>query len=367
MYFVTMILVPLLSTFFFVDLMKEGLPLKVPTAIVDLDHSPLSRSVTRSLNAGELINITHDAESYSAALDLVKKGEVFGFFIIPENFEKKAYSGEETTMTYYSNLTFYVPGTLSFKGFKSTAVAAMQGISETTLTMTGLPEDMIGDLMVPVNVNIQQPGNPWTNYSIYLSNSFAPGVLALMVMLVTAFSICEEIKRATSTRWLDRAGGSVVIALFGKLIPQSVIFTIIGIGMQAVLYKFCHFPLNNHPLHMILAVWLLVVACQWLAVTFICVVPNLRLALSLCSLTGILAFSIAAFSFPVEAMYGGIGIFSYILPIRYYFLIYIDQALNGIPIFYSRWYYIALMLFVPVGLLGVNRLKKRLLNPVYVP
>lgn len=367
MYFVTMILVPLLSTFFFVDLMKEGLPLKVPTAIVDLDHSPLSRGVTRSLNAGELIDITHDAESYSEALDLVRTGEVFGFFLIPENFEKKAYSGEETTMTYYSNLTFFVPGTLTFKGFKSTAVAAMQGISETTLTMTGLPEDMIGDLMVPVNVNIQQPGNPWTNYSIYLSNSFAPGVLALMVMLVTAFSICDEIKRATSPRWLDRAGGSVVIALLGKLIPQSVIFTVIGIGMQAILYKFCHFPLNNHPLHMILAVWLLVVACQWLAVTYICFVPNLRLALSLCSLTGILAFSIAAFSFPVEAMYGGIGIFSYILPIRYYFLIYIDQALNGIPLYYSRWYYIALLLFVPVGLLGVKRLKKRLLNPVYVP
>ena len=40
-------------------------------------------------------------------------------------------------------------------------------------------------------------------------------------------------------------------------------------------------------------------------------------------------------------MYGGIAIFSYIVPIRYYFLIYIDQALNGIPIYYSRFYYVA--------------------------
>ncbi|MDE6402853.1 MAG: ABC transporter permease, partial [Muribaculaceae bacterium] len=97
------------------------------------------------------------------------------------------------------------------------------------------------------------------------------------------------------------------------------------------------------------------------------VVPNLRLSLSLCSLTGILAFSIAGFSFPVDNMYGAIGIFSYILPVRWYFLIYIDQALNGIDIFYSRQYYMALILFFLAAAALAPRLKKRLLNPVYVP
>ena len=96
-------------------------------------------------------------------------------------------------------------------------------------------------------------------------------------------------------------------------------------------------------------------------------IPILSLSVSVCSLTGILAFSIAAFSFPVDQMYGAIGIFSYILPIRYYFLIYIDQALNGIPLYYSRFYYIALLVFPLIGLLGLGRLRKRCLNPVYVP
>ena len=34
-YFVMMVIVPVLSTIFFVDLMKEGLPLQAPTAVVD--------------------------------------------------------------------------------------------------------------------------------------------------------------------------------------------------------------------------------------------------------------------------------------------------------------------------------------------
>lgn len=66
-------------------------------------------------------------------------------------------------------------------------------------------------------------------------------------------------------------------------------------------------------------------------------------------------------------MYGAVGIFSYIVPIRYYFLIYIDQALNGIPIYFSRYYYAALLGFLLLPAVGLNRLKRHALNPVYVP
>ena len=65
-------------------------------------------------------------------------------------------------------------------------------------------------------------------------------------------------------------------------------------------------------------------------------------------------------------MYGGVAIFSYLVPIRYYFLIYIDQALNGIPFYYSRFYYIALLAFLLLPVLGLRRLAKQLAHPVYV-
>ena len=97
---------------------------------------------------------------------------------------------------------------------------------------------------------------------------------------------------------------------------------------------------------------LLVMSSQAFAVLVTELLPNARLSMSIVSLTGILSFSIAGFSFPVDKMYGGVAIFSYILPIRNYFLIYIDQALNGIPIYYSRVYYIVMlvMLLLPVVL-----------------
>ena len=118
---------------------------------------------------------------------------------------------------------------------------------------------------------------------------------------------------------------------------------------------------------MITAMLLFVAASQAFALLVCCLLPNLRFALSVLSLFGILSFSIAGFSFPVEDMYPMIGVFSYILPIRYYFLIYINTALNGYELFYVRWEYIALILFLLTPFSMLWRLKRSSLHPVYVP
>ena len=60
-----MIGVPLFSAFFFLNLLGEGLPLKVPTTIVDMDNSSMSRQVVRSLSATELIDVHTKALSYN--------------------------------------------------------------------------------------------------------------------------------------------------------------------------------------------------------------------------------------------------------------------------------------------------------------
>jgi len=366
-YLVMMLVVPVFGAFFFINLMAEGLPLKVPAAIVDLDHSSLSRRVTRNLSASELIDLTAEPLDYASARDMVRTGSIFGFFLIPDNFEKDALSGRDATITYYCNMTYFVPGTLAFKGFKTQAVTTVGGLAVATLTAAGLSDDKAGELINPVNMDIRAPGNPWLNYNYYLSNSFVPALLALLVALVTAFSICVEIKDGTSPQWLRASGGSMIMALMGKLIPQFAVWSVTGMALLGAMYGLGGFPLNCPVWHIVLAMELLIMASQWFAVICCCIIPNLRLAVSTCSLSGILAFSIAAFSFPVDQMYPSIGIFSYILPIRYYFLIYIDQALNGIDLYYSRFYFIGLLAFPIVGLLGLHRLYKRCINPVYVP
>ncbi len=335
-YLIVMVVVPMVTAWFLIDLMREGLPLQLPTAIVDLDHTTTSRRTARNLAANELVDVVYSPETYHDAMELLRKGKIYGFFMIPSNFERDAVSRKETTITYYVNLAYYVPGSLSFKSFKQTAVTTTGGIMVTSLVSAGVDEGMIRNMIQPVVTQVHPYGNPWTNYSIYLSNSFIPCALQLIIFQITAFSFLQEIKRGSSIRWIQDAGGSIVKACFGKLIPQYLIFATVGMAMLGMLYGFSHFPLNGSTLGMVTAMLLFIAASQAFALTICSIIPNLRFALSILSLIGILSFSIAGFSFPVEQMYGGVGIFSYILPIRYYFLIYINTALNGYELYYCR-------------------------------
>lgn len=363
-----MFMVPLFSAFFFLNLMNEGLPIRIPVGVVDLDQSQLSREMTRALASSQMLDLVTADEDYHSALTKVRNGEIFGFFYIPDDFQRDTYAQRSPTLTFYSNMTYFVPGTLSFKGFKTVAVSTTAGVASSTLMATGAVDmAQVKTLLQPVVVDTHPLGNPWMNYSIYLSNSFLAGIIALMVMLMTAYSILDEVKRGTSPQWLATAGGSMTVAMFGKLLPQTVIWSAIGVAVQSLLYGYCHFPMNCPAWHMIVAMVLLVVGSQALSVMICEMIPNLRFALSINSLIGILALSVAGFSFPVENMYGAVAIFSYILPLRWYFLIYIDQALNGIPLFFSRFYYVALLLFPIISFVGLRRLRGHCENPVYLP
>ncbi len=366
-YLFAMIIVPLGCAIFFLTLLNEGLPMRSPTAIVDLDHSTLSRQITRELASEQPISILEDCESYSDALQAVREGRVFGFFVIPEDFERNTIGGRQPSISYYCNMTYFVPGTFVLKGFKTIAVTTTAGMVRMQLSAIGAPSPVTGALIQPVSFQLNGPGNPWTNYSYYLTPSFMIGVLALMIMLTTVFAITDEIKNRTAPIWLRKAGGSIIAAVSGKLLPQTVIFCIVGWCIMSLMYGFFLLPVAGNIWVLVACMPLFVIANQSLALLICSVIPNPRLAFSAVALTGILTFSFAGFSFPVESMYGAIGILSYIVPARHFFLMHINEVLWGAPLYYMRLEIISLLLFPLAAIPVLPLLKRACKRQIYVP
>lgn len=365
-YWVGIFFLPLFTFLLLTSLMEQGLPTKVPAGLVDHDGTSLSRSMSQSLGGMQLVDIVDMPTSFTEARHRMQEGKIYGFFMIPENFQADLLSGKSPKVTFYTNMTYYVPATLLFKTFKSTAVYAKAGVVVEIMDNAGVT-DAPTSLLQPVNISGRGIGNPWLNYGVYLCNSFIPAVLQLMIMLMTCYTLGEEIKYKTSVRTLRMAGGSIYKAVFARLLPQTVIWIVIALFMQVWLFKFNHYPMNGSWWWMSLSQIMFVLASQGFALFFFCLIPNLRLSLSACALLGILSFSIAAFSFPVESMYPAMGIFSWILPTRYNFLIYIDQALNGRDIFYSRVWFVAYIVFMVLPIFTVWHLRKDFAKPIFVP
>lgn len=360
-------LLPLFCFLFLTDEMQQGLPTRVPAGIVDRDGSALSRQVTQNLGGMQMVDLTETPQSYTEARHLVQEGKIFGFFFIPENYEADLLAGRTPIITFYTNMTYFVPASLLFKTFKTTALYAKAGVAMEVIESVGVDADNMTPMLNPVNITARAIGNPWLNYGIYLCNSFVPSVLQLMIMLVTCYTLGMEIKRGTSRQLLRDSGNSMIKAVAATLLPQTIIWWVIAIFMEAWLFKFNHFPMNGSWGWITLSELMFVLASQGFGLFIFCVLPNLRLSLSVSALIGILSFSIAAFSFPVESMYGAVGIFSWILPIRYNFLIYIDQALNGIDIYYSRWWYVAYIIFMLLPFTMLWHAKREYQDQVYAP
>ncbi len=360
-------LLPLFLFLMLANMMEEGLPQKTPAAMVDKDGSSLSRQMTLNIGGMQMVDLRYESNSFTEARHLMQEGKIYGFFLIPENYQADLMAGRNPVITFYTNMTYYVPGSLLFKTFKSSATYSKAAIVSGALESLGATEDQVKPLLQPVNIQCRGLGNPGLNYGIYLGNSFIPCVLQLMIMLITCFSLGQEIKYGMSRQLLRRADGSIVKAVFGKLLPQTAIWTVVAIFMESWLFKYNAYPMNGSWLWITLSEVMFVVATQGFALFIFCLLPNLRLSLSICALTGILSFSIAAFSFPYESMYPAIGILSWILPVRYNFLIYIDQALNGIDIYYSRVWFVAYIVFMLLPLPLLPRLRRCMARPVYVP
>ncbi len=366
-YLFCIFIAPLISMLFFLSLMQEGLPKDLPVAVVDLDNSETSRNLVRQLEAFEQTRVSLRTGSFSEARTAMQKGQVYGIFYIPENFSVEATTGKQPKLSYYTNATYLIAASLLFRDMKTMSVLANGAVGLQTGTAKGLTEDQIMAQLQPIVIDTHVIGNPWLNYSVYLNNTLLPGILQLLIFSVTVFSIGTEIKQGTARQWLQKGGNSLTVSLIGKLLPHTVLFTLVAWTLMALLYGYHAFPLNSGWGPMLAASFLLVIASQATGVFMIGVLPTLRLGLSFACLFGMIAFSIVGFSFPVLAMDPTLQALSTLFPLRHYFLIYVDQALNGRELFYSWSEYVWLAGFLLLPLLIGRNLKNALLYFKYIP
>ena len=367
LYLFSMVVAPLFCYVFFTTLMGSGLPTDMPVGIVDQDQTSTTRQLSRTLDAFQQSKIVARYPTFNEAREAMQRREIYGFYYIPEGTTAQAQAQRRPTVSFYTNNTLLIAGSLLFKDMKTMSELASGAVVQATLLAKGATEEQAMAFLQPIVIDTHPLQNPWLNYSVYLNNTFAPGVLMLLIFMVTVFSIGVEIKERTARQWLRIGHNSIWISLAGKLLPHTAIFFLMGILYNVYLYGFLHFPCHSGIGPMLLATLCLVLASQGMGILMIGVLPTLRLGLSFASLWGVLSFSMCGLSFPLMGMHPTLQALANLFPLRHYFLIYVDQALNGYPMIYSWTNYVALLLFMLLPFLVAPRLKGALIYYKYVP
>lgn len=366
-YWFCMIAAPLFCFVFFTSLMAEGLPTDMPLGLVDNDNTTTSRSLARNLDAFEMTSIKEQYANVTEAREAVQRGDIYGFYYIPKGTTRKAQRQELPVVSFYTNYSYLVAGSLLYRDMRTMSELASGAASRTVLYAKGATERQAMAFLQPIVIDSHAINNPWLNYNVYLSNVILPGLLMLFIFMVTVFSIGTEVKYNTVHDWLIMARGSMFHALAGKLLPQTLIFFLIGIAFAIGLYGVLHFPCHCGLPTMLLVMFLGIIGAQGLGVFMFTMLPTLRMSLSFASLWGVISFSICGMSYPVMAMHPTLQGLSLLFPLRHYFLLYVNCALDGYPLMNAAPYVVGLLLFALLPLLLLRRLKKMLLVVPYIP
>ena len=366
-YLFCMVIAPIFCFVFFSTLMEKGLPSNLPAGVVDLDNTATTRNIIRNLDAFQEIKIVAHYESVSQARKAIQRGEIYSFYYIPRGTTEKALANRQPKVSFYVNYSYLIAGSLLYKDQRTMSELASGAIGRATLYAKGATESQAMAFLQPIVIETHALNNPWLNYSVYLCNTLFPGLLMLLIFLTTVYALGTELKENTAGQLMKESGNSIVTALTGKLFPHTIVFFIIAVFYNVYLYGFLHYPCNSGIFPMLLAGLLLVLASQAFGVFLFGLFGSLRLALSAASLWGVISFSISGFTFPVMAMHPTLQALANLFPLRHYFLIYVDLALNGYPLIYAWHSVVALLIFMLLPFFILKKLRAAMLHYVYIP
>lgn len=363
-----MVVAPLSFLGFFASLMGAGLPTKLPAAVVDEDNSVVSRTLVRTLGSMQSTKIVAHYPTFSRAREAVQRGHIYGFFYIPKYTTEEAIEGKQPMVSFYTNDAYYVPASLLMKDMRKLSEMSGIAITRATLQARGMSNDAIMGLLQPITVESHPMGNPYLNYSVVLTTLLVPGIIFLMIMLTTCYSLGNEWKRGRQKMLYKRSGKNVWVAITGKLLPQAIVYTLVLWAVNAFLFGWLHFPHKSSISFMFFLSFLTVLASQGFSTAVYALFPGrMRFSMSVSSLLGVMSLSLTGFSFPVNAMTPPFQIFSNIFPLRHYFLIYISHVLNGYALVYVWPHFVILLAFFLLPLLFTSRMRNAFLYKEYKP
>ncbi len=366
LYLLVVVIFPMLCILFFVSFFKNGVPTKMPIAIVDLDHTATSRKMARSIDVTPMSRVVMNLQSETEAMSELRKGNIYGFVVLPMNLQSDILSSRQAVVSYYYQNAMLMAGGLMQNNLTTVLRTLSAGINIQKREAMGQPRESIMAQVQPVQLYMHQLFNPTSNYSVYITTIILPIMLQIFILLMTVYTIGVEIKGRTSREWLRLSDKSVVVALTGKLLPYTLVFFVVMMFQNFMLYKVLQIPIQSGIDSVMLSSLLFVLAYQAVGIFWIGLLPTLRHAVNLSGFYGILAMTLCGFSFPVEAMPPVFQYWASCFPVRHFLHIFQSQVLAGFETRYSILSYLYLGLFLLLPLTVINRLKSALIYQNFI-
>ena len=360
--FFVVLIGPLFAFFLITSIFYSSVPRKLPVAVVDMDHTSISRKAAEFTNATPIAAINSNYISLTEARNAMNEGKIDAVLYIPEGTEKNILKGSHSSVELYLNNANVIKGSLLNSGIQKAIKTLSAGIKLQTHLRSGETEKQAIAQIIPIQLHSEILFNPFASYAYFITLILLPVMLTVFTLFGTLYAIGSELQYGTATEWLQSSNNSIVIALIGKLLPYTIFFFIVAACMNIDLFSILGLPLRGSVGVILLSELLLILSYQSVAILFITLTKNMRLAISLASAYTMLALTYAGFTFPTFGMPEVAQVLNRIFPISYWMNIFSGQSLRAEDISNSFTQMLYLAGFILLGCFFIPRLKYVLSN-----
>lgn len=358
LYLFTALIFPLFALFFMTTIFADGMIDELPVAIVDEDDSHMSRNITRLCSAVPEIRVTQIVSNTAEARNALLSKEIYGYLIIPNEFEANVNANKNTSLTLCYHYAFLSVGSEVLQGFLNAlriiAVTSLQDSSD----FLGIDKNTLESIASPISISAHPLYNPSLNYTTYLSFPYFWVLFQILILLNIAYSFGTDFKSGKIRECISFGNRKIINIVLGKLFPYIIIFSFVAIFANIIMFKILGFNLSSSIYEIILVCILFICATCSISLFIFSLYPNLPIIISFISMFGSLGATFAGVTFPVNAMYPIFEKISYFFPIRH-FVVITDYLRYESHTFIYYWSHLLILISFNILIIFSTLLLKR--------
>ena len=340
-------------------LLTSGVPRRLPIAVVDQDHSAMSRELVRLLDAAPALRVAARPAALSQAWPLARSLKVYAVVYVPRDASREVQRGRSGAVFAYFNASYLSSGQAAARDIGAAVQELAGRAAQREVARNRGPRSLRA---APVLVQTTFLFNSARSTQYYLLGLCFPLLLHFALCLSLAGAFGRELRDRTAGSWL--ASSRLFPAIAGKAAPYLLLFTLYGALSLVWLSAIRGAGVSGSAWLLLLGQALMYVAYASSALLFVGATKSMGTALSATALYCGTALTYSGITFPSIGAPLFARVWTQILPYTPYNELQMQQLSIGAPWTASVPQLLALALFVLVpGSLGVLLYGRAARNP----
>jgi len=298
---------------------------QIPTLIFDSDGSPESRALIARFEGSRYFEILGFVDDYRTIESSIDRDECLIAVVIPKDFSRKLLTGKEAQVQLIIDGSDSNTASIAL-GYAEAIVAAHASVLQSAASnqKSGTPTPL------PVEAQLRV----WYNSDLKSQNYIIPGLLAVILMIIsamlTSLTIAREWEMGTMEQLLATPlrPAELVLGKMSAYFAVGAIDTLIVIVVGVIIFEV---PLRGSLFFLAVSCFVFLFGALCWGILISAIAGSQLLAYQLGMLTSFLpAFLLSGFIYSIENMPAPIQIFTFLVPARYFITLLQGIFLKGI-------------------------------------